>query len=126
MHDEHGNIAKKLGNFSIAVTAALLATASGHAATTNPAAEMQASGSQARFSPIAPAGPSHIPTLMDFSQSHRFVDTDRIPSATPMVTPPITITSTNLNEADVAINSITPRPVAIQLAEHRLGVVWKA
>jgi hypothetical protein len=76
MHDEHGNIAKKLGNFSIAVTAALLATASGHAATTNPAAEMQASGSQARFSPIAPAGPSHIPTLMDFSQSHRFVDTD--------------------------------------------------
>jgi hypothetical protein len=41
LNDEPSRVAKRIGNFSLAVTAALLATASGHAAAVRPATEAQ-------------------------------------------------------------------------------------
>jgi len=74
MNDEQLKRVKRIGNFSLAVTVALLATASNsHAVTESSAPEAQLHSSRVHASLTKPAGPSHNPALADLSQNDRFV-----------------------------------------------------
>jgi len=65
---------KRIGNFSLAVTVAVLATASnGDAHTASKAAEARTPGSQVQATPTKPAGQSLNPALADLSQTNRFM-----------------------------------------------------
>jgi DeoR/GlpR family transcriptional regulator of sugar metabolism len=75
MDDDHGRMMKRIGNFSLAVSAALVATASSRVATLSLEGEVQVLAGRVRVSSAAPAGPSHIPNLTNLSMNHRFVDT---------------------------------------------------
>jgi len=74
MNDEQLKMVKRIGNFSLAVTVALLATASNsHAVTESSAPDAQLHSSRVHVSVTKPAGPSHNPALADLSQNNRFV-----------------------------------------------------
>lgn len=73
MNDEQEKLAKKIGNFSLAVTVALLATAgSSHASTVRQTNNAQALRTNVGVSSVTPAGPSQIPSLADLSPNNRF------------------------------------------------------
>lgn len=73
MNDEHGKIVKQIGNFSLAVIAALLATPSSSSAyNVGPATEAQSNKGRVGISSIAPAVPSHISGFADIDPNIRF------------------------------------------------------
>jgi len=74
MNDDQQKKVKRIGNFSLAVTVALLATASNsNAITASSTPEARLAGGSAQTALIKPAGPSQIPSLADLSQNYRFL-----------------------------------------------------
>ena len=73
MNDEQGKIVKRIGNFSLAVIAALLAAPSiSSAYNVGSSTEAQSANGRVGVSSIAPAGPSHISGFADIDPNIRF------------------------------------------------------